>query len=81
MLLEKLCHMKSSINVRDQALNRPPAKCWSRTLFYPISIMPKIFIKNSGNLKHPKNKKNINNTKVSHLVSCRVIPRPATMKG
>ena len=28
MLLEKLCHMKSSINVRDQALNRPPAKCW-----------------------------------------------------
>ena len=43
--------------------------------------MPKIFIKNSGNLKHPKNKKSINNTKVSHLVSCRVIPRPATMKG
>ena len=43
--------------------------------------MPKISIENSGNFKHPKNMKNINNTTVSHLVSCRVIPKPATMKG
>ena len=43
--------------------------------------MPKIFIEDSGNFKHPKNMKNINNTTVSHLVSCRVIPKPATMKG
>ena len=53
----------------------------SRTLFYRISIMLQIFIEDSGNLKHPKNVKSINNTTVSHLVSCRVIPRPATMKG
>ena len=42
--------------------------------------MLQIFIEDSGNLKHPKNVKSINNTTVSHLVSCRVIPRPATMK-
>ena len=43
--------------------------------------MPQIFIEDFGNLKHPKNVKSINNTTVSHLVSCLVIPRPATMKG
>ena len=43
--------------------------------------MPQILIEDSGNLKHPKNVKSISNTTVSHLVSCRVIPRPATMKG
>ena len=43
--------------------------------------MPKIFIEDSSNLKHPKNAKNLNNTTSSHLVSCRVIPRPATMNG
>ena len=53
----------------------------SRTLFYRISIMLQIFIEDSGNLKHPKNVKSINNTTGSHLISCRVIPRPATMKG
>ena len=43
--------------------------------------MRKRFIGDSGNLKHPKNVKIINNTTVSHLVSCRVMPRSATMKG
>ena len=42
--------------------------------------MPQILIEDSGNLEHPKNVKSISNTTVSHLVSCRVIPRPATMK-
>ena len=27
-LLEKLCHKKSNINFREQAWNRPHAKCW-----------------------------------------------------
>ena len=34
--------------------------------------MPKIFIKDSSNLKRPKNLKSINNTTISYLVSCRV---------
>ena len=32
-------------------------------------------------LKHPKTLKSISNSTVSHLVSCCLIPRPATMKG
>ena len=43
--------------------------------------MPQILIEDSGNLKHPKNVKSISNATVSHLVSCRVIPRPTIMKG
>ena len=43
--------------------------------------MPKILIKDSGNLKDPKNMKSISNTTVSHLASCCAIPRPATIKG
>ena len=43
--------------------------------------MDKIFSEDSGNLKHPKNVKSINNTMGSHIISCRVIPTPATMKG
>ena len=43
--------------------------------------MPQIFTEDSGNLKHPKKVKIINNNTGSHLVSCRVIPRPATVKG
>ena len=43
--------------------------------------MPQILIEDSGNLKHLKNVESISNTTVSHLVSCRVIPRAATMKG
>ena len=41
--------------------------------------MPKIFIKNSGNLK-PKNVKSINNTTDSHLVNYCVIPGSDTMQ-
>ena len=40
--------------------------------------MPQIFIEDSGK---PKNEKSINNTTASHLVSGRVIPKPATEKG
>ena len=41
--------------------------------------MPQIFIEDSGKPKHPKNGKSISNTTGSHLVSCRVISRPATV--
>ena len=43
--------------------------------------MAQFFIKDFVKLKQPKNVKSINNATDSHLVSCRVIPRPATMKG
>ena len=39
-----------------------------------------IFIKDCGNLKQLKNVKSNNNTMGSHLASCRVIFKPATMK-
>ena len=42
--------------------------------------MSQILLEDSGNLNHPKNVKSISNTMVSHLVSCHVKPRPATMK-
>ena len=58
-----------------------PWSIGSRTIFYPISIMLQISFKDSGNLKHPKNMKSINNTTVYQLFSCRVIPRLDTMKG
>ena len=45
--------------------------------FYPVSIVPQIFIEDSSNLE---NLKSINNTSATHLVSCRVIPRPVTEK-
>ena len=82
MLLEKLCYTKTNINFRDQVWNipPPPQSIRSRTLFYPISIKPKSFIEDSDNLEHPKNVKSINNTTFSHLVSCRVIPRLATIE-
>ena len=64
----------------NQAWNRPITKSFVRD-GYPISIMSYILIEHSGNLQHPKNVKSISNTTVSHLVSCRVISRPATMKG
>ena len=53
----------------------------SGNLFCSISILLQTFIENFGNLKHPENVKSINDTTVCHLVSCRVIPRSATMKG
>ena len=80
MLLEKLCYMKTNLSFRDPGTDLPQG-VGSRTLFYPMSIMPKIFIKGSSNLKHPKNVKSINNSTSSYLVSCHVIPRSATMKG
>ena len=80
MLLEKLCYLKVPSKTRID-LNFSDQSFGSRTLFYPISIMPEILIEDSRNLKHPKNVKSISNPAVSHLVSCRVIPRPATMKG
>ena len=76
MLRGKLCYMKTNINFRDLL------QCvGSRKLFYSITIMPKIFIEDSSNLRHPKIVRSINDTTSSHLVSCRVIPRPPIMKG
>ena len=43
--------------------------------------MAQILIADSGNLKHLKNMKSITYSTVSHLVSYRTIPRPATIKG
>ena len=43
--------------------------------------MPRILIEDSGGLKHTKKIKSISNTTVFLLVSCRVVPMPATMKG
>ena len=80
MLLGKLCYIKTNINFRDPGTD-PPQSFGSTTLFYLMSIMPKIFIEDSSNLKHPKNVKSINNTTSSYLDSCRVIFGPATMKG
>ena len=81
MFLEKLCYIKTNIYFRNPGTDLPPpAKCWVKD-FMPMSIMPKIFIEDSGNLEHPKNVKSISNTTSSYLVSCCVIPRSATMKG
>ena len=80
MLLEKLCYMKTNINFRSLE-QTPLIRVGSRTLFYSISIRPKIYIEDFGKFKHPKIVKSNNNTTVSHLASCRVIPKPVTMKG
>ena len=32
------CHMKSNINFRDQAWNRPPAKCWVKDFILPHKL-------------------------------------------
>ena len=66
--------MKTNISFKDQAWNRPLQSVGSRTLFYLISIMPHIFIEDSGNLKHPQNVNSINNTTGSYIASCLVIP-------
>ena len=58
MLIEKLCYLyvsgktKPNINFSDQDCNRPSAKCWVKDFVLPISIMPQIFIEDSGNLKN-----------------------------
>ena len=83
MLLEKLSCLnvssKTKINLSfgDQAWNKLPTKCWVKDFILPISAMPQIFMVDYGNLEHPKNLKSINNTMISDLNSCRVIPRPA----
>ena len=69
-------HKKTELTGADR-----PQSVDSRTLFYPISTMRQILIEDSGNLKHPKSVKSISNTTASHLVSCRVKPGPATIKG
>ena len=79
MLLEKLCYIKTNINFRGTGKN--PSKVLSPGFFYSLTIIPKIFIENSSNLKHPKNVKCINNRTSSHLVSCCIIPTPVTMTG
>ena len=61
MFFEKLCYIKTNINFRNSGTN-PPQSVGSRTLFYPMSIIPKTFIEDSSNLKYPKNVKSINNT-------------------
>ena len=43
--------------------------------------MSQILIEDSGNVKLPKNVKSVNSTMLSHIASCHVIPRSATMKG
>ena len=79
MLRGKICYMETNINFRDPRTD--PLQCASsRTLFYSITMMPKIFIEDFSNPKQHKNVRSINNTTSSHLVSCRVIPRPSTMK-
>ena len=55
MLLEKLCYLKTNINFRDPG--QTPGKVLGQGFFYSITIMPKIFIEDSSNLKHPKNAK------------------------
>ena len=83
MILEKLCYIKTNLNFRDPGTDPPPPSqsVEFRTFFYSMNIMLKTFIADSSKLKHPKNVKNINNITSSCLVSCRAIPRPATMKG
>ena len=57
----------------------PPQSVASGTLFYPISIMLQIYIKDSGNLKHSKIVKTIINTAGSHPFNCPVKLRTATV--
>ena len=80
IMLEKLFYRKTNINIRTPGTD-PPQSVGFRTLFYPMNIMLKNFIEDSSKLKQPKNVKSINNTTSPNLVSCRAIPKPATMKG
>ena len=79
MLLEKLCCIKTNINFRDPGTD-PLAKCWVQDFLSAHEHHAQNFIEGSSNLKHLKNVKSINNTTSSYPVSCRVIPRPATLK-
>ena len=72
--------LHKNTNLKDPGKDNPQ-RAPSRTLIYPISIMPTFFIEVSSNLKHPKNVESINNTTSSYLVSFLVIPRSTAMKG
>ena len=43
MLLEKLCYMKTNMNFRDQAWNRPLAKYWVKDFILPHKYHPPNF--------------------------------------
>ena len=62
----------------DQAWNRSPAKHWVKEFILPH----KHHASNSYRrfCKLPKNVKTNSNTTGSYLVSCRVMPRSATVK-
>ena len=49
--------MRTDLNFGDQAWNRPTAKCWVKDFILPHKDHAQILIKDSGNLKHPKNMK------------------------
>ena len=69
--------IKTNINFRGQAQDRPPAQA----LFYPISIMPQISTEDSGILYLTRNAKNNNNIAGHHLVSRRVIAAPSDVQS
>ena len=73
--------MRTDLNFRDQAWNRPTTKCWVKDFILPHKHYAPNFNQRFWQpFKHPKNVKSISNTAVFHFVSCRVIPRSATMK-
>ena len=57
------------------------SKMLGQGLCFITASCPKFLLKILATLKQPKNVKSINDTTVSHLVSCHVIPRPTTIKG
>ena len=77
MVPEKICYIKTNKNFRDQTFNRSPAKCWIKDFILPHNYRAQNFYRRFWQ----PSVKSINNTTGSHLVSCRVIPRPPTMKG
>ena len=86
-LLEKLCYLgvsqktRADLSFRDQAYNRPTTKCWVKDFILTHKHDAPNFNQRFWQpFKHPKNVKSISNTAVFHFVSCRVIPRSATMK-
>ena len=50
MPLEKIYYMKTNTNFWDPGTD-PLQSVGSRTLFYPITIMPKTFIEDSSNIQ------------------------------
>ena len=80
MLLECFIKKRKSTHISGNKPGIDPLRSVaSGTLFYPISIMLQIYIKDSGNLKHSKIVKTIINTTGSHPFNCPVKLRPATV--